>query len=331
MRPTSTSIATALTPVPVLLHDDAERERARFLDEVRRGLSRTHKTLPTEFLYDARGSQLFDAICELPEYYPTRTELAIMREHMPAIAAALGSGITLVEYGSGSSLKTRLLLDELSSIAAYVPVDISREHLMGAAASLRREFPGLRVEPVCADFTSAFDVPVPRSAGRRVVYFPGSTIGNFEPEAAAGLLRQMARIAGDDGGLLVGVDLRKPVAVLEPAYNDAAGVTAAFNLNLLRRIDRELGGDFDLSRFEHRAYFDEQHGRIVMTLVSRCAQLVTVGGQRFRFAEGETIRTEYSHKYTLEGFAALAGQAGLRVEQVWTDPQQWFSVQLLRR
>jgi dimethylhistidine N-methyltransferase len=329
MRPTSTSTATPLptTHEPVA----AERERRRFLDEVRRGLSRAHKTLPTEFLYDARGSRLFDAICELPEYYPTRTELAIMREHLPEMAAAVGPGVTLVEYGSGSSMKTRLLLHELVRPAVYVPVDISREHLLDAAARLRREFPSVRIEPICADFTAPFEVPVSRGAGRRVVYFPGSTIGNFEPTAAVGLLRQMARIAGDDGGLLVGVDLRKPLEILEPAYNDAAGVTAEFNLNLLRRIDRELGGDFDLSRFGHRAYFDEEHGRIVMTLVSRCAQIVTVANERYRFAEGEAIRTEYSHKYTLEGFAGLAAKAGLRIERVWTDPQQWFSVQLLRR
>lgn len=310
------------------VHDPHAEARARFAAAVHAGLAKPHKRLPTEYLYDERGSALFDAICDLPEYYPTRTELAIMRAHVDAMAAALGPNATIIEYGSGSSIKTRLLLDALERPAAYVPVDISAEHLAAACARLAREYPELRIAPVAADFTRPFDVPV-RGVGRRVVYFPGSTIGNFEPDAATALLRQMARLVGPGGSVLIGVDLRKSVEVLEPAYDDAAGVTAEFNLNLLRRIARELGGDLDPSRFRHRAFFDAEHSRIVMTLVSRCTQLVHVAGRRYRFDEGEAITTEYSHKYTREGFAALAGAAGLDVAQVWTDPAQWFSVQHL--
>lgn len=312
------------TPLPREQGNDA-------LADVLRGLAKPKKTLPTALLYDARGSQLFEQICELPEYYPTRTELAIMRAHIDEIAEAIGPGATLFEYGSGSSVKTRLLLAALHEPRAYLPVDISREHLLATAEQLRAEFPKLRVEPICADFTRPLELPTTLGHGRRVGYFPGSTIGNFETPAAIELLRQLASLAGRDGGVLVGADLRKPASVLEAAYDDAAGVTAEFNLNLLVRINRELRGDFDPSRFEHRAYWDDEHGRIVMTLVSTCAQVVTVGGHSFAFAEGESIRTEYSHKYTLESFAELAQRAGLRVERVWTDPQQWFSVQLLRR
>lgn len=310
------------------LDDPSAEHRRRFAAAVHEGLARPHKRLPTEYLYDARGSALFDAICELPEYYLTRTELAIMREHVGPMAAALGRDATLVEYGSGSSIKTRLLLDAMARPHAYVPVDISAEHLAMTSARLRREYPAIVIEPVVADFTQPFDVPL-RTGGPRVAYFPGSTIGNFESDGAIALLRQMARLVGVRGSVLIGVDLHKSVEILEPAYDDAAGITAAFNLNLLVRIDRELGGDLDPSRFRHRAFFDPEHGRIVMTLVSSCAQIVRVAGRRFRFAEGEAITTEYSHKYTREGFARLAAAAGLGVAQVWTDEAGWFSVQRL--
>lgn len=316
----------AVSPPPDLAPRDDARDR--FAAAVHAGLAKPHKRLPTEYLYDERGSQLFDAICELPEYYPTRTELAIMRAHVHEMAAAIGPDATIIEYGSGSSLKTRVLLDAVVRPAAYVPVDISADYLAGAVDKLAAEYPSLCIAPVAADFTRPFDVPV-RGKGQRVVYFPGSTIGNFEPAAAIALLRQMARQVGQGGSVLIGVDLRKSVDVLEPAYDDAAGVTAEFNLNLLRRIQRELGGDLDPARFRHRAYFDDERGRIVMTLVSRCTQLVSIAGQRYRFDEGEAITTEYSHKYTREGFAALAEAAGLTVAQVWTDPAAWFSVQRL--
>lgn len=309
-------------------HDIAiPEQRAPFAAAVHAGLSKPRKRLPTEYLYDARGSALFDAICELPEYYPTRTELGIMRASVDEMARAIGSGATLIEYGSGSSIKTRLLLDAASP-GAYVPVDISREHLEATAAQLRTEYPALPIVPVCADFTEPFDVPL-WSDGPRVAYFPGSTIGNFEPAAATRLLVQMRELVGAGGCALIGADLRKPVEILEPAYDDAAGVTAAFNLNLLVRIDRELGGDLDVSRFRHRAWFDREKSRIVMELVSTCAQIVTVDHRRYRFAEGEVIVTEYSHKYTRESFAKLAAAADLAVAQVWTDEREWFSVQRL--
>ena len=307
---------------------DFEPERGSFLADVLRGLSKPRKSMPTQYLYDERGSELFEEICELQEYYPTRTELAIMDEHIAAMAEAIGPGALVIEYGSGSSIKTRLLLDALDDPSAYVPVDISREHLMRSAVALSAKFPGLEVLPVCADFTVPFDVPEPsQHPNRRVVYFPGSTIGNFEPDDAVALLQTMAQEAGPGGGLLIGVDLRKDAAVLEAAYDDARGVTAAFNLNLLTRANRELAADFDVAKFRHRAPYDPEHGRIEMLLVSETEQEVTIRGRRFKFAEGEEIHTEYSHKYTLEGFAELAAQAGFTQRQAWLDELRYFSVQ----
>lgn len=290
------------------------------------------KELPTQYLYDARGSALFDRICELPEYYPTRTELGIMERDAGAMARGVGSRALLVEYGSGSSIKTRRLLEALDQPAGCVLVDISREHLLRSAAQLAAGFPEVEVLPVCADFTAPFTVPQPRAAvERRVIYFPGSTIGNFLPEQATRLMRQMAEQVGPGGGLLIGTDLRKDPTVLEAAYNDAQGVTAAFNKNLLRRINRELGADFDLEAFEHRAIYDQELGRIEMLLISREIQEVRVAGRRFTFATGEAIRTELSHKYTIHGFHGLAGAAGWSAEEVWVDPASLFAVHLLRR
>ena len=253
-----------------------------------------------------------------------------MTDHVGRMAESLGPRVELVEYGSGSSIKTRRLLAALESPAAYVPVDISREHLVATAEALDHEFPGLEVLPVCADFTRPFEVPTPsRPTDRRAVYFPGSTIGNFEPEAATTLLRQMADECGSGGGILIGADLVKDPDVLRQAYDDAAGVTAAFDLNLLRRINRELQADFDLGAFEHRAPWDPEHQRIEMQLVSLRQQTVHIGDAAFEFMPGESIHTEYSHKYTLESFAELASGAGLEIAEVWTDREQWFSVQLL--
>jgi dimethylhistidine N-methyltransferase len=298
-----------------------------FLADVLAGLSRPRKQLPCKYFYDERGSRLFDAICELPEYYPTRSELAILERHAGEMAAALGPRCGLVEYGSGSGLKTRLLLGRLGE-GVYYPVDISREHLLASARRLAEEFPAVEVVPVCADFTRPFQLPeARREVGRRVVYFSGSTIGNFPPRQARALLRRISRLVGPGGGLLIGVDLKKDPAVLEPAYDDAAGVTAAFNLNLLVRANRELGADFDLGGFRHLAFYNERHGRVEMHLVSEREQAVRVGGHRFRFAEGETIRTEYSYKFDLEGFAGLARSAWLCVRRVWRDPAGLFSVQ----
>ena len=298
--------------------------------EVLEGLGRQQKTLPCKYFYDQRGSQLFDAICELPEYYLTRTELGILETHLPAMAAALGARVLLVEPGSGSSLKTRLLLEQLTDPVAYVPVDISREHLLAAADKLNRLYPKLEVLPVCADFNQAFEVPAPhRAATRTAVYFPGSTLGNFAPTEAVALLRHMRLLAGRDGALLVGFDLRKDVAVLERAYDDAAGVTAEFNLNILTRINRELDADFDLSRFAHRAAYNALEGCIEMHLVSTRAQRVQVAGESFDFRAGDHILSERSYKFTPEGFTTLAARAGLKIEQRWTDDRRYFCVAYL--
>jgi dimethylhistidine N-methyltransferase len=309
---------------------DLAPERGRFLADVLDGLTRPRKSLPCKYFYDERGSALFDRICELPEYYPTRTELGILRRHAGEMAEALGPRCLVVEYGSGSSTKTSLLLERLERPAAYVPVDISREHLLRSAAALARRHPGLRVIPVCADFTQPFALPRIANAQRRAAYFPGSTIGNFAPPEASKFLARVAAQCGAGGALLIGVDLRKSGSILEPAYDDSQGVTAEFNLNLLRRINRELGADFDSAAFDHRAFWNAEEGRVEMHLVSRRAQVVQLAGRRIPVARGETIHTENSHKYDLAGFAGLARSAGFEVEEVWTDPARLFSVQILR-
>lgn len=303
----------------------------RFRADVLAGLAAPAKSLPCKYLYDDRGSRLFDQICDLPEYYPTRTELGILRRHAGDMTAALGAGCLVIEYGSGSGMKTPLLLERLKNPAGYVPVDISRDHLLASAAALARRFPQLEVLPVWADFTGEFEVPGTRRIPRRkAVFFPGSTIGNFGPTCAIELMRGVGRRCGSGGAFLVGVDLRKSKAILEPAYDDAAGVTAAFNKNLLVRINRELGADFDLDQFDHRAVFDEKHSRIEMHLVSRRQQAVHLDDQTIQFAAGETICTEYSYKYAPDAFRDLARAAGLTVRKVWTDEAGWFSVQYLQ-
>lgn len=307
---------------------DSEKDLAEILE----GLRREPKSLSPKFFYDDRGSKLFDRITKLPEYYLTAAELSIMERHAGEMAALAGPQASLIEFGSGSSTKTRILLEHLDELAAYVPVDISREHLVAAAASLAADFPHIEVLPVAADFTHPFELPTPKVMPlRNIVYFPGSTIGNFTPEAALDLLRVMHHEAAEDGALLIGVDLKKDVGVLERAYNDSAGVTAEFNLNMLRRLNREFGADFDLDRFEHRAVYNEASGRIEMHLVSSGKQTVSIGGETFRLDEGEAIRTEYSHKYTLEEFGAMAARAGFAVSKVWTDTERLFSVQYCLR
>ncbi len=302
------------------------------LDEILEGLSRPQKALSPKFFYDERGSILFDAICELPEYYLTRTELSIMRANIDEIVALVGPQASLIEFGSGSSLKTRMLMERLDHLAAYVPVDISREYLVTAATSLAADFPDVEVWPVRADFTQPFELPNPSVMPlRNIVYFPGSTIGNFSPREAHNLLQVMHVEAGEDGALLVGVDLQKDTAVIERAYNDDAGVTAEFNLNMLSRINREFGADFDLDQFYHHAVYDEEHGRIEMTLVSKCKQLVRIGTATCQFEEGEALQTEHSHKYTLKQFSGIVNRAGFVVETVWTDPEQLFSLQYCLR
>ena len=295
-----------------------------FRQDVVAGLSLPQKALPPKHFYDAAGSRLFERICRLPEYYPTRTELAITRAQLGAIARFSGSGGVLLEYGSGESLKTRLLLRALRP-SVYMPVDISEDALRAAVAKLRRAFPGLRIAPVVGDFTRPLDLPS-LAERDRLVYFPGSTIGNLMPQEAQAFLRMTRGQVGPRGAMLVGVDLKKDANVLHAAYNDSRGVTAAFNLNLLSRINRELGGDFDLRRFAHYAFYNAPLGRVEMHLVSLRAQTVNVGDHRFAFDRGETIHTENSYKYSVEEFQALAAESGFRGEKVWTDRRGLFSL-----
>jgi len=299
--------------------------------DVLRGLRSSPKRLSPMYFYDERGSQLFEQICAEPEYYITRTETAILAEHAQQIASAIGEDTLLVELGSGASTKTRLLLDQLPGLAAYVPVDISRSHLLAEARRVAEAYPQLDVQPVCADFTQPFSVPNIRREGTRVVvFFPGSTIGNFDAPAAMELLWTMRDAAGPDGALLIGYDLVKEPGVLERAYNDAAGVTAAFNLNMLARLNRELGADFDLAEFRHEAVWVPGASRMEMHLVSLREQEVTVAGESVAFADGEPLVTEHCHKYTPEAFARLAGAAGWQVRDTWTDRQGYFNVQYLQ-
>lgn len=302
----------------------------RFRAEVVAGLQQLQKEIPCKYLYDAHGSYLFDQICMLHEYYPTRTEIGIMRAHVHEIAALLGRQCMLIEYGSGSSIKSRILLDALLEPAAYIPVDISREHLLNTAARLGEDYPELKIVPVCADYTRPFDLPrVGRPAARRSVYFPGSTIGNCHPDDAIALLQSIAALCGPGGGLLIGVDLKKDPEVLHSAYNDCKGVTADFNLNLLTRINRELGADFQCDQYRHYAFYNPYEGRMEMHLVSLANQWVQLDGCEIPFSVGETIWTESSYKYTPDEFARLAEAAGFEVTQVWMDEQRLFSVQFL--
>lgn len=302
-----------------------------FLADVRDGLSKKQKALSPKYFYDSAGSDLFEAITRLPEYYPTRTEVGILDRSGPEMAALLPARAALVEFGSGSTIKLRRLLRHLDKLAAYVPVDVSGEFLRSQAEVLSGDFPHLRVEPVVADFTRDFDLPESLRDMPRAGFFPGSTIGNFEPSEAEDLLRRFGRILGEGAHMIVGVDLVKDAAILERAYDDAAGVTAAFNLNLLTRINRELAGRFDLGAFSHRAVFNPQASRIEMHLVSAGAQDVGIGSDTVAFADGETIHTESSYKYTVETFRALVERAGWTWIQVWTDPEGLFSVHALRQ
>ncbi len=301
-----------------------------FLDDIRAGFARPQKSLSPKYLYDAAGSALFEKITRLPEYYPTRTEIGILDRCGPEIAALLPAHAALVEFGSGSTVKLRRLLDHLGDLGAYVPVDVSGEFLAAQAEGLRADLRGLRVEPVVADFTRDFDLPGTLDGLPRAGFFPGSTVGNFEPVEAEALLGRFGRILGVGAHIIVGVDLVKEKATLEAAYDDAAGVTAAFNLNLLTRINRELAGRFDPAGFAHRAVFNATASRIEMHLVARRAQTVRVGSETFAFAAGETIHTESSYKYTLASFRALAERAGWTWLTAWTDPDGLFSVHALR-
>jgi len=298
-----------------------------FLGEVLAGLSRPQKTLPANYFYDERGCALFEQICELPEYYCARAEFAIMREHAAAMAKFLGAGCQLIEFGSGSGAKTRTLIEQ-SRPPLYVPVGIAGEAMQAAAAGLAQAFPWLNINGVCADYTKSLTLPefVGVPIRKKVVYFPASTIGNCTPQQALGLLQLARRMVGPSGALLVGVDLKKDKLALTAAYNDAAGVTAAFNLNLLARINRELGADFQPRRFRYLAFYDEGRGWIELHLESLASQFVHVGGERFGFGQGETILTGISCKYSVEEFRELAQRAGFAPGQTWTDAANLFSV-----
>jgi len=299
-----------------------------FAEDVIAGLSARPRTLPCKYFYDARGSALFERITQLPEYYPTRTEIGILRARAADICARLTPGAALVEYGSGSSLKTEILLAS-GDFSAYAPIDISASALEGAALRLRGRFPGLRIEPVVGDFVGDVDLPASLERLPRTGFFPGSTIGNFRPPEARALLRRMARQLGPGARLVIGVDLRKSADILEPAYDDAQGVTAAFNLNLLVRLKNELGARLDLDGFAHRAIWSERDSRIEMHLVAQRAQTIVVAGRAFAFVEGETIHTENSYKYGVADFDDLARGAGWRTRETFLNAGRLFSVWLL--
>lgn len=298
-------------------------------DEILRGLSAGVKTIAPKYFYDDRGARLFEQICEQPEYYLTRTELEILRAHAPEIGALAGPRCALVEYGSGAGVKIRLLLDALQQPASYTPVDISHRQLADVAATLGRDYPQLPIRPVCADYTRPLDIPPLPVRARRVGFFPGSSIGNFHPPEAIAFLTRVRQTLGRDGAMILGVDRRKDVPTLHAAYNDALGVTAEFNLNVLARLNRELGADFDLSRWRHRAFFNGDASRIEMHLESVTPQRVTIAGERIGFESGETIWTESSYKYDDAALRVLVTAAGFDLAQLWTDAQNRFWVAFL--
>jgi dimethylhistidine N-methyltransferase len=314
------------------LRDEQRPPDNELLQVVQRGLRAQPKRLPSWLFYDEKGSELFEQICEQPEYYLTRAEIALLREHASDIANVLGPDVRLVEYGSGHAIKTRLLLEHLQTPVSWVPIEISSEPLRISMHNVEQVFPELPIQPLATDFTRPLRLPVPpRMPGRTVIYFPGSTIGNFEERDAAQLLRKMRGEMGDNGGILVGADLKKDKKVIEAAYNDAAGVTTAFTLNMLTRLNRELGCNFELSGFRHRAHYNAMIGRIETHILSNREQRVRVGRMQVLFREDEAMQVEYSCKYSLEDFAELAASAGLAVQHVWTDPEGLFSLQHLTR
>ncbi len=306
-----------------------ESRSGYMLKEVLNGLRKHQKSLPSKFFYDERGSELFEQITELDEYYPTRTEYKILQENIEQIAEVIGPESVIIEPGSGSSKKIRLLLNHLQDVAAYVPVEISQKYLAKVVHELRREYPSLLISPVCADYTRPFTIPdIDKPFHYYVVFYPGSTIGNFQPEEAKKFLKMMAQFMVPGGGLLIGVDTKKNIDILEAAYNDREGVTAAFNKNILVRLNRELPADFEVDCFEHRAFYNRSKGRIEMHLVSSKNQIVHLHGKQISFNKGETIHTENSYKYSLESFKALVSH-WFRIEKVWTDQNDLFSVQYL--
>ena len=297
------------------------------LSDVIAGLSSDPRALPCKYFYDERGAALFQRICELPEYYVTRTEINILDRNRAEIASQIGPNIELIGLGTGAGTKTRILIEALEKPAAYIPVDISEKQLRKSTARFQKIFPKLEILPVCADYLQPVLLPTPRhKAARNVVYFPGSTIGNFEANEALEFLRRIANVVGCGGGLLIGVDLQKDQNVIEAAYNDKAGVTAEFNLNLLAHVNRETGANFDLNRWQHRAVYNSEAGRIEMYLISTTDQTVRIQDRQFHFHAGEKILTEHSYKHTPEGFIALARKAGFDFAKLWTDDARLFGV-----
>jgi dimethylhistidine N-methyltransferase len=300
---------------------------ADFFTDVVAGLASNPRTLPCKYFYDERGAALFQKICELPEYYVTRTEIDILDRNRTEIASQLGPAIQLIGLGTGAGTKTRILIEALDKPAVYVPVDISEKQLRQSTALFRKIFPELEILPVCADYLQAVVLPSPHhKSARKIVYFPGSTIGNFEPHEALQFLQRIANLCRGGGGLLIGVDLKKDQQVLEAAYNDRAGVTAQFNLNLMERINRELGADFDLDQWRHRAIYNSEAGRIEMYLISETNQFARLNEHKFHFRRGDKIITEFSYKYAPQEFAALADKAGFDFVRMWTDDARLFGL-----
>jgi dimethylhistidine N-methyltransferase len=310
---------------PAIHFYDEQPATDDFYTDVILGLQQQPKQIPPKFFYDERGSELFDAICRTEEYYPTRTEQALLQDNAQEIAGLIGERCLLIEPGSGNSEKVRLLLNALRP-AAYLPLDISRDFLYQAAGQVARDYPWLEVHAACVDFTEPLNLSWCPSGSRKLIFFPGSSIGNFEPEQARGFLANLADVAGSQGSLLIGVDLKKDSNILHAAYNDSGGVTAMFNLNLLTRMQRELGAELDPTLFDHHAYYNDDQGRIEMHLISREPQTVSIDGQSFTFEQGESIHTESSYKYTVEEFTALASKAGFVSRRVWVDSDGLFSL-----
>jgi dimethylhistidine N-methyltransferase len=294
--------------------------------EVLAGLKKPQKKLAAKFFYDKHGSELFDKITTLDEYYLTRTEESILQEHTEEIVSMIDESDVLVEFGSGSSKKIRILLDRVERLAAYMPIDISREFLKESAEELAGDYPDINVIAVCADYTKPFQLPEVKTAGKRIIFFPGSTIGNFEPVFIKEFLQKVADMLRPQDGMIIGVDLKKDESVLNAAYNDAHGVTAAFNLNILKRINEELDANFDMTKFEHIAFYNEEYGRVEMHLKSLCAQAVAIEGETIHFKENETIHTENSYKFTVSEFQKIASENGVIPTKVWLDPKNYFSV-----
>ena len=301
-------------------------QQEAFRADVLAGLAQRRKSLPSRWLYDQRGSELFEEITRLDEYYLTRTETAILRRDAEEMAALCGEGAVLLEYGAGAAIKSEILIDALKAPRMYAPIDIAADFLAQTVDRIRDRFPELPTRPIIADFTADFDLPADIPARPRAAFFPGSTLGNLAGSEAAALLRRMREHAGRRGKAIIGADLRKDVQTLIAAYDDKRGVTAEFNLNLLRRINRELGGDFAVDAFAHEARWNERESAIEMHLVSLKPQTVSVAGSSFAFAQGETIHTETCRKFDVAGFAHAAQRSGWRVDKLWSDPAKLFAV-----